>query len=77
VEAKDPAHYLYPHAVKLVEEARRLPTLFRQKATRADSTWPSCPTSAAVGWRDCFGGCRVLPELDLTLSDYGTRPTAG
>jgi hypothetical protein len=35
------------------------------------------PTSAAVGWRDCFGGCRVLPELDLTLSDYGTRPTAG
>ena len=35
VEAKDPAHYLYPHAVKLVEEARRLPTLFRQKATRA------------------------------------------
>jgi len=26
VEAKDPAHYLYPHAVKLVEEARRLPT---------------------------------------------------
>ncbi len=39
-----------------------------------DSTWPSCPPSAAVGWRDCFGGCRgVLPELDLTLSDYGTR----
>ncbi|MGL5977357.1 MAG: LysR family transcriptional regulator, partial [Aeromonas sobria] len=35
VVAKDPAHYLYPHAVKLVEEARRLPELFRQKATRA------------------------------------------
>lgn len=35
VAARDQAHYLYPHAVKLVEEARRLPALFRQKATRA------------------------------------------
>lgn len=74
VEAKDPAHYLYPHAVKLVEEARRLPTLFRQKATRARLNMAIMPD---LSRRRLAGLLRrvqgVLPELDLTLSDYGTR----
>lgn len=73
VEAKDPAHYLYPHAVKLVEEARRLPTLFRQKATRARLNMAIMPD---LSRRRLAGLLRrvqgVLPELDLTLSDYGT-----
>ncbi len=72
-EAKDPAHYLYPHAVKLVEEARRLPTLFRQKATRARlnmAIMPDLSRRRLAGLlRRVQGG---LPELDLTLSDYGT-----
>ena len=73
VEAKDPAHYLYPHAVKLGEEARRLPTLFRQKATRARLNMAIMPD---LSRRRLAGLLRrvqgVLPELDLTLSDYGT-----
>ncbi len=73
VEAKDPAHYLYPHAVKLVEEARRLPTLFRQKATCARLNMAIMPD---LSRRRLAGLLRrvqgVLPELDLTLSDYGT-----
>ncbi len=77
VEAKDPAHYLYPHAVKLVEEARRLPTLFRQKATRARLNMASCPTSADVGWRDCFGGCRgCCPSWISPSPITALRPTA-
>ncbi|WP_425934591.1 LysR family transcriptional regulator [Aeromonas rivipollensis] len=73
VEAKDPAHYLYPHAVKLVEEARRLPTLFRQKATRARlniAIMPDLSRRRVAGLLQRVQG--VLPELDLTLSDYGT-----
>ena len=73
VEAKDPAHYLYPHAVKLVEEARRLPTLFRQKATRARlnmAIMPDLSRRLLAGLLRRVQG--VLPELDLTLSDYGT-----
>ncbi|MDU1143385.1 LysR substrate-binding domain-containing protein [Aeromonas rivipollensis] len=73
VEAKDPAHYLYPHAVKLVEEARRLPTLFHQKATRARlniAIMPDLSRRRLAGLLQRVQG--VLPELDLTLSDYGT-----
>lgn len=73
VEAKDTAHYLYPHAVKLVEEARRLPTLFRQKATRARlniAIMPDLSRRRLAGLLQRVQG--VLPELDLTLSDYGT-----
>ena len=73
VEAKDPAHYLYPHAVKLVEEARRLPTLFRQKATRARlnmAIMPDLSRRRVAGLLQQVQA--VLPELDLTLSDYGT-----
>ena len=73
VEAKDPAHYLYPHAVKLVEEARRLPALFRQKATRARlniAIMPDLSRRRVAGLLQRVQG--VLPELDLTLSDYGT-----
>ena len=73
VEAKDPAHYLYPHAVKLVEEARRLPTLFRQKATRARlniAIMPDLSRRRVAGLLQRVQS--VLPELDLTLSDYGT-----
>lgn len=73
VEAKDTAHYLYPHAVKLVEEARRLPTLFRKKATRARlniAIMPDLSRRRVAGLLQRVQG--VLPELDLTLSDYGT-----
>ncbi|RUQ17072.1 LysR family transcriptional regulator [Aeromonas dhakensis] len=73
VEAKDPAHYLYPHAVKLVEEARRLPELFRQKATRARlniAIMPDLSRRRLAGLLQQVQA--VLPELDLTLSDYGT-----
>ncbi|MFM5400045.1 LysR family transcriptional regulator [Aeromonas veronii] len=73
VEARDPAHYLYPHAVKLVEEARRLPELFRQKATRARlniAIMPDLSRRRVAGLLQRVQ--TVLPELDLTLSDYGT-----
>ncbi|QXC34606.1 MULTISPECIES: LysR family transcriptional regulator [Aeromonas] len=70
VEAKEPAHYLYPHAVKLVEEARRLPELFRQKATRARlniAIMPDLSRRRVAALLQRVQG--VLPELDLTLSD--------
>ncbi|WP_042013053.1 LysR family transcriptional regulator [Aeromonas fluvialis] len=73
VVAKDPAHYLYPHAVKLVEEARRLPALFRQKATRARlniAIMPDLSRRRVAGLLQRLQA--VLPELDLTLSDYTT-----
>ncbi|MFM4873936.1 LysR family transcriptional regulator [Aeromonas veronii] len=73
VVAKDPAHYLYPHAVKLVEEARRLPELFRQKATRARlniAIMPDLSRRRVAGLLQQVQG--VLPQLDLTLSDYAT-----
>ncbi len=73
VVAKDPAHYLYPHAVKLVEEARRLPELFRQKATRARlniAIMPDLSRRRVAGLLQQVQG--VLPQLDLTLSDYTT-----
>ena len=73
VVAKDPAHYLYPHAVKLVEEARRLPELFRQKATRARlniAIMPDLSRRRVAGLLQQVQ-C-VLPQLDLTLSDYAT-----
>ncbi|MEB8285681.1 LysR family transcriptional regulator [Aeromonas veronii] len=73
VVAKDPAHYLYPHAVKLVEEARRLPELFRQKATRAKlniAIMPDLSRRRVAGLLQQVQ--RVLPQLDLTLSDYAT-----
>ncbi|WP_421167442.1 LysR family transcriptional regulator [Aeromonas dhakensis] len=73
VEAKDPAHYLYPHAVKLVEEARRLPELFRQKATRARLNLAIMPDLSRQRLAGLLQQVQaVLPELDLTLSDYGT-----
>lgn len=73
VEAKDPAHYLYPHAVKLVEEARRLPELFRQKATRARLNLAIMPDLSRRRLAGLLQQVQaVLPELDLTLSDYGT-----
>jgi len=73
VEAKDPAHYLYPHAVKLVEEARRLPALFRQKATRARLNMAIMPDLSRRRVAALLKRVQtVLPELDLTLSDYGT-----
>lgn len=71
--ARDQAHYLYPHAVKLVEEARRLPALFRQKATRARlnmAIMPDLSRRRVAGLLQQVQA--VLPELDLTLSDYGT-----
>ena len=72
VEAKDPAHYLYPHAVKLVEEARRLPELFRQKATRARLNLAIMPDLSRRRLAGLLQQVQaVLPELDLTLSDYG------
>ena len=73
VAARDQAHYLYPHAVKLVEEARRLPALFRQKATRARlnmAIMPDLSRRRVAGLLQQVQA--VLPELDLTLSDYGT-----
>lgn len=73
VEAKDPAHYLYPHAVKLVEEARRLPELFRQKATRARLNLAIMPDLSRRRLAGLLQQVQaVLPELDLALSDYGT-----
>ena len=71
--ARDQAHYLYPHAVKLVEEARRLPALFRQKATRARLNLAIMPDLSRRRVAELLQQVQaVLPELDLTLSDYGT-----
>ncbi|MGN4992748.1 LysR family transcriptional regulator [Aeromonas caviae] len=77
VEAKDPAHYLYPHAVKLVEEARRLPTLFRQKATRARlnmAIMPDLSRRRLAGARRVRGCC---PSWNLASPITAPRRAAG
>lgn len=51
---------------------------FAKRRRVRDSTWPSCPTSAAVGWRDCFGGCRGTARAGshpLRLRHPGRLPT--
>lgn len=77
VEALPPAHYLYPHAVKLVEEARRLPELFRQKASLARlnlAVMPDLSKRRLAGLLQRIQG--HLPSLDLTLSDHETPADA-
>ncbi len=56
-----------------MEEARRLPELFRQKATRAKlniAIMPDLSRRRVAGLLQQVQ--RVLPQLDLTLSDYAT-----
>lgn len=56
-----------------MEEARRLPELFRQKATRARLNLAIMPDLSRRRLAGLLQQVQaVLPELDLTLSDYGT-----
>ncbi|MGB6188495.1 MAG: LysR family transcriptional regulator [Aeromonas molluscorum] len=73
VEALPAAHYLYPHAAKLVEEARRLPELFRQKASRARLNLAVMPDLSKRRLAALLQRIQQhLPSLDLTLSDHET-----
>jgi DNA-binding transcriptional LysR family regulator len=73
VVAKPSAHYLYPHAVKLVEDARRLPALFHQKAMRACLNIAIMPDLSRHRLAVLLQRVQAqLPQLDLTLSDSTT-----
>ncbi|MGL5949756.1 MAG: LysR family transcriptional regulator [Aeromonas sp.] len=78
VKACDSAHYLYPHAAKLVEEARRLPELFISKARRAKLTLAVMPDLSRRKVAQLLAQIRqICPELELTLCDDGSAPADG
>lgn len=71
VKPLDSAHYLYPLAVKLVEEASKLPGLFMAKASRQKLRLAVMPD---LSQRRLAGFLRqvnqAIEKLDLDLLDY-------
>ncbi|MCL1124847.1 LysR family transcriptional regulator [Shewanella surugensis] len=71
VQALDSAHYLYPLAIKLVEEARLLPKLFQEKATRQKLRIAVMPDLSqgrlAIFLKKVVA---MVARLDLELVDY-------
>ncbi len=71
VKPLDSAHYLYPLAVKLVEEASKLPGLFMAKASRQKLRLAVMPD---LSQRRLAGFLRqvnqAIDKLDLELVDY-------
>lgn len=71
VKALDSAHYLYPLAVKLVEEASKLPALFMAKASRQKlrlAVMPDLSQRRLAGLLTQIN--QAISHLDLELVDY-------
>lgn len=71
VKPLDSAHYLYPLAVKLVEEASKLPGLFMAKASRQKlrlAVMPDLSQRRLAGFLQQVN--QVIEKLDLELVDY-------
>ncbi|MGL4476373.1 MAG: LysR family transcriptional regulator [Shewanella sp.] len=71
VQALDSAHYLYPLAVKLVEEAKQLPQLFQAKAARQKLTLAVMPDLSQSRLAAFLTRLKdAIPLLDLQLVGY-------
>ncbi|MBB1270967.1 LysR family transcriptional regulator [Shewanella sp. SR44-3] len=71
VKALDSAHYLYPLALKLVEEARQLPGLFKAKAARQKLRLAVMPDISQWRLAQLLKKIQLaIPHLDLELVDY-------
>ncbi|AVI66308.1 LysR family transcriptional regulator [Shewanella sp. WE21] len=71
VKPLDCAHYLYPLAVKLVEEASKLPGLFMAKASRQKlrlAVMPDLSQRRLAGFLQQVN--QAIEKLDLELLDY-------
>ena len=71
VKPLDSAHYLYPLAVKLVEEASKLPGLFMAKASRQKlrlAVMPDLSQRRLAGFLQQVN--QAIEKLDLDLVDY-------
>ena len=71
VKPLDSAHYLYPLAVKLVEEASKLPGLFMAKASRQKlrlAVMPDLSQRRLAGFLQQVN--QAIDKLDLELMDY-------
>lgn len=71
VKPLDSAHYLYPLAVKLVEEASKLPSLFMAKASRQKlrlAVMPDLSQRRLAGFLQQVN--QAIDKLDLELVDY-------
>lgn len=71
VKPLDCAHYLYPLAVKLVEEASKLPGLFMAKASRQKlrlAVMPDLSQRRLAGFLQQVN--QAIDKLDLELVDY-------
>lgn len=71
VKPLDSAHYLYPLAVKLVEEASKLPGLFMAKASRQKlrlAVMPDLSQLRLAGFLQQVN--QAIDKLDLELMDY-------
>ncbi|MEM6186218.1 MULTISPECIES: LysR family transcriptional regulator [Shewanella] len=71
VKPLDSAHYLYPLAVKLVEEASKLPGLFMAKASRQKlrlAVMPDLSQRRLAGFLQQVN--QAIEKLDLELVDY-------
>lgn len=71
VKPLDSAHYLYPLAVKLVEEASKLPGLFMAKASRQKlrlAVMPDLSQRRLAGFLQQVN--QAIDKLDLELVDY-------
>lgn len=71
VKPLDSAHYLYPLAVKLVEEASKLPGLFMAKASRQKlrlAVMPDLSQRRLAGFLQQVN--QAVDKLDLELVDY-------
>ncbi|AUD58914.1 LysR family transcriptional regulator [Shewanella sp. Pdp11] len=71
VKPLDSAHYLYPLAVKLVEEASKLPGLFMAKSSRQKlrlAVMPDLSQRRLAGFLQQVN--QAIEKLDLELVDY-------
>lgn len=71
VKPLDSAHYLYPLAIKLVEEASKLPGLFMAKASRQKlrlAVMPDLSQRRLAGFLQQVN--QAIDKLDLELVDY-------
>ncbi|WP_025820766.1 LysR family transcriptional regulator [Shewanella marina] len=67
----DNAHYLYPLAVKLVEEAKQLPSLFQAKAAKQKLRIAVMPDLSQFRLALFLKQVQqLIPHLDLELVDY-------
>ena len=77
VKALDNAQYLYPLALKLIEEAKELPGLFKQKASRVKFRLAVMPDLSQRRLSKVLSTCnQAIEHLDLELVELSINADA-